>query len=170
MQSESARASSAAEALFRIDAPNSLPKTVKVIALDPPSEKAVAAIMLPEWSAANFLTASAFTGEPPRGDAFSMKGWLSDLAGRTKNLIEEIAAADLVVMVATAGADVPAAALIGDACRARSVMTIALVRATDQVADRLTSHTLAQVRPYALMVVAASAEDYIADMLTALRA
>ncbi len=208
MQSESARASSAAEALFRIDAPNSLPKIVKVVALDAASAAAITGIMRPEWNRANFLTASAFTGAPlarfqaewkpvsraenaptfadaarsdakpgstfaeraPAGDAFSMQGWLSDLAGRARNLIDEVATADLVVMIATAGDNVPAAALIGDACRARGVMTTALVRATDKVPDRMTSHTLAQVRPHAMMVVAASADDYIADMLTALRA
>ena len=32
-----------------------------------------------------------------------MQGWLSDLAGRTKDLIDEVESADLVVMVATAG-------------------------------------------------------------------
>ena len=41
MQSESARMSSAAEARFRIDAPNSLPRAVKIIALDAPSERVV---------------------------------------------------------------------------------------------------------------------------------
>ena len=41
MQSESARMSSAAEAKFRIDRPNSQPRAVKVIALDAPSERVV---------------------------------------------------------------------------------------------------------------------------------
>jgi hypothetical protein len=41
MDSESARMSSAAEAKFRIDKPNSQPRAVKVIALDGPSERIV---------------------------------------------------------------------------------------------------------------------------------
>jgi hypothetical protein len=41
MQSESARMSSAAEAKFRIDRPNSQPRAVKVIALDTQSERIV---------------------------------------------------------------------------------------------------------------------------------
>ena len=41
MQSESARMSSAAEAKFRIAAPNSRPRAVKVIALDAASERVV---------------------------------------------------------------------------------------------------------------------------------
>ena len=41
MLSESARMSSAAEARFRIDAANSRPRRVKIIALDRPSEALV---------------------------------------------------------------------------------------------------------------------------------
>ena len=40
---------------------------------------------------------------PTSGDGWSMKAWLSDLAGRTKDLIDEVATADLMVMVASAG-------------------------------------------------------------------
>ena len=39
MLSESARMTTAAEARFRIDDPNSKPRADKVIALDPPSER-----------------------------------------------------------------------------------------------------------------------------------
>ena len=56
-----------------------------------------------------------------------MSGWLSDLAGRTKNLIEEIDSADLVVMVATAGENAEAASIIGEACSLKRVMTTALI-------------------------------------------
>jgi hypothetical protein len=106
MESESARMSSAAEAKFRIAAPNSRPRAVKVIALDAPSEGVVKELARHSWQGATFLTASAFAtasaGTPAR-ERFSLGGWLNDLAGRTKNLVEEIAAADLVVMVASAG-------------------------------------------------------------------
>ena len=46
-------------------------------------------------------------------------GWLSDLAGRTKDLIDEVNSADLVVMVAAAGENAQAASLIGEACSLR---------------------------------------------------
>ena len=101
MQSESARMSSAAEARFRIDAPNSKPRSVKVIALDPPSERVVKDLARRTWNNAAFFTASTFGTTPRQGESFA--GWLSDLAGRTKNLIEEVENADLVVMVAAAG-------------------------------------------------------------------
>ena len=93
MLSESARMASAAEARFRINAPNSKPRNIKVIALDRPSEGLVKHLAQLHWNSASFFTASAFA--PPshaaegREDAgrFSMRGWLSDLAGRTKDLV-----------------------------------------------------------------------------------
>src|SRR5690242_57292 len=79
MQSESARMSSAAEAKFRIDRPNSRPRAVKVIALDAASERVVKDLAGGPWQNATFLTASAFSGAPRRGEKFSMGGWLNDL-------------------------------------------------------------------------------------------
>jgi hypothetical protein len=168
MQSESARMSSAAEARFRIDAPNSRPRSVKVIALDAPSERVVKDLAQRQWSRASFFTASAFGGTPRQGESFA--GWLSDLAGRTKDLIDEVNSADLVVMVAAAGENAQAASIIGEACSVRRVMTTALVLGGSAVSDEALSKTLSHLRPWALMLVIASAEDYIADMLTALRA
>jgi hypothetical protein len=49
-------------------------------------------------------------------------------------------------------------------------MTTALVLGGAGISDETLSKTLAQLRPWALMLVIASAEEYIADMLTALRA
>ena len=174
MQSESARMSSAAEAKFRIETPNSRPRAVKVIALDAPSERVVKELAREHWQGATFLTASAFAAASSAGAAspepFSLGGWLNDLAGRTKNLVEEIAAADLVVMVASAGENAGAAAIIGEACNLRHVMTTALVLGTASSSDDELSKMLAQLRPHAMMLVISSADEYIRDMLTALRA
>ena len=168
MQSESARMSSAAEARYRIDAPNTKPRSVKVIALDTPSERVIKELSQRQWNRASFFTASAFGGTPKQGESFS--GWLSDLAGRTKNLIEEVNSADLVVMVAAAGESAQAASIIGEACSVKRVMTTALVLGGPAISDEALSKTLSHLRPWALMLVIASAEDNIADMLTALRA
>ena len=168
MQSESARMSSAAEAKFRIDAPNSRPRSVKVIALDHPSDRVVKDLAEHKWNNASFFSASAFGSTPRQGESFS--GWLSDLAGRTKNLIEEVNGADLVVMIAAAGESGEAASVIGEACSVKRVMTTALVLGGPQVSDEALSKTLSHLRPWSLMLVIASAEEYIADMLTALRA
>ncbi len=169
MLSESAKMSTAAEARFRIDAPNSKPRHVKVIALDPTSEALVKHLAQRRWNNASFFTASAFAGAPP-GRGFSMQGWLSDLAGRTKDLIDEVDSADLVVMVATAGENAQAAALIGEACSLKRVNTTGLILGGASATDEMLSKTLSQLRPWSLMLVIAIGEDYIEDMLVALRA
>ena len=169
MLTESARMSTAAEARFRIDAPNSKPRHIKVIALDAGSEALVKRLAERRWNNASFFTASAFAGAPPeRG--FSMQGWLSDLAGRTKDLVDEVNGADLVVMVATAGENAQAAALIGEACSLRRVNTTGLILGGTSATDDMLSKTLSQLRPWSLMLVIANGEDYIEDMLIALRA
>jgi hypothetical protein len=170
MQSESARMTTRAEARYRVEAPNSQPRTVKVIALDAASEPVVKRLAQLPWSRASFLTASAFAGAPARSETFSMAGWLSDLAGRTKNLLDEIASADLIVMIATAGQDAKVGSLIGEACNAHRVMTTGLVLGTAAATDEQLSKTLGQLRPHSIMLVAGGDEDYIENMLIALRA
>jgi hypothetical protein len=172
--SESARMASAAEARFRIDAQNAKAKRVKVIALDRPSEAVVKQLARKPWNGAAFFTASAFTasalaGAPPAG-SFSVQGWLSDLAGRTKDLIDVVDTADLVVMVATAGENAQAAALIGEACSLKRITTTGLILGGASASDETLSKTLSQMRPWSLMLVISSAVDYIEDMLIALRA
>src|SRR5262249_41044935 len=155
MPSESARASSAAESRFRIDAPNARPRTVKVVALDRPSEALVARLAQERWNGASFLTASAFSAAPQADGRFSMNAWLSELSGRTRQLLDEIGSADQVVMIACAGEDVPVAAIIGEACCLKRVTTTALIIGSSSASDQALSRPLAQVRPWALMLVVA---------------
>jgi len=170
MESESARMSSAAEARFRIDYPNSQPRAVKVVALDEASERVVKRVAERAWQRATFFTALKFDGAPRTGEGWSIKGWLSDLAGRTKALMEEVATADLVVMVSSAGTCAQAAAVIGEACAVRKVMTTALIIGSEERSDEELSKTLATLRPHASMLVIASGDEYIEEMLAALRA
>src|SRR5262249_11601766 len=160
MQSESARMSSAAEAKFRIESPNSRPRAVKVIALDAASERQVNQLARHSWQGATFLTASAFAGAASGSapERFSLGGWLNDLAGRTKNLVEEIASADLVVMVASAGENAGAAAIIGEACNLRHVMTTALILGTGSSTDQALSKMLTQLLPHAILPVIPSTD------------
>jgi len=168
MDSESARMSSAAEARFRVDYPNSKPRSVKVVALDAGSERVVKRLAQRSWQRATFFTSIKCEGAPRTGERWS--AWLSDLAGRTKALIEEVSGADLVVMVSSAGTSAQAAAVIGEACSARKVMTMALIIGGEQQSNQELSKTLATLRPYASMLVIASNDEYIEEMLSALRA
>jgi hypothetical protein len=165
MPSESAKMSTAAEAKFRINAPNSQPRAVKVIALDKGSEAVAKRLAAGQWNRASFFGGSAFRKGQTVDDA-----WLADLAGKPTTLAAELANADLVVLIATAGENADAAAVIGDACKAKRVVTSALIVGSEQRSDAALAQTLARLRPNALMVVIAADDDYIADMLTALRA
>ena len=148
MLTESARMSSATEARFRVQAPNSLPRIVKIVALDDAGEPVVRRLAAASWNQASFHSAAAFT----------------------RNTKEEVAGADLVVMVAGPGGRANTAADIGAACSARRVMTTALIVGASSATDDELAKTLAQLRPWSLMVVIANTDDYIQDMLTALRA
>jgi hypothetical protein len=170
MPSESTRASSAAESRFRIDAPNSRPRVLKVVALDQPSQALAERLAQDRWNGAVFLTASAFSAEAKADGPPSLQTWLSDLSGRTRHLLQEIDGADQVVMIAAAGESVAAAGIIGEACSVKRVATTALVTGGDSASDQALSCTLARLRPWAMMVVVAGSDAYVADMLRALRA
>jgi hypothetical protein len=149
---------SAAEARFRIQEASSYFPTVKVIALDTPSERIIRRVAMGTWEHTTFLTAATLSDE------------LSDLAGRPRNLTDEVDAADLVVMVATPGGRAHGAPIIGEACSLRRVMTTGLVVGGTSAPEAALSKTLLQLRPWSLMVVIADPEDYIDNMLVALRA
>ena len=83
--------------------------------------------------------------------------------------LEDVAEADFVVMVAAAGDDAGAAAAIGEACSRRRIATAAMVVRLASTPDEMLSKTLAQVRPWSLMVVVAGDESYLDDLLTSFR-
>jgi hypothetical protein len=84
-------------------------------------------------------------------------------------LVKEVPAADLVVMVTSAGGDAQRATTIGEACSLARVMTTTLVVRAASASDDALSKTLAQVRPWSLMVVIASDETYVEDILRSFR-
>ncbi|MSO82963.1 MAG: hypothetical protein EXQ53_06670 [Acidobacteria bacterium] len=84
-------------------------------------------------------------------------------------LVDEVPTADLVVMVASAGADAHAAAIIGEACSRRRVPTATCVVRPASATDEALSKTLAQIRPWSLMVVIASDDHYVEDILRSFR-
>ena len=79
------------------------------------------------------------------------------------------AGADFVVMVTSAGADARAAATIGEACSRRRITTATVVVRGASATDEMLSKTLAQVRPWSLMVVVAGDESYLDDLLKSFR-
>ena len=85
------------------------------------------------------------------------------------SLVKGVPGIDLVVMVVHAGADAHAAAIIGQACSDARVMTTTIVVKANESSDAGLSNTLAQVRPWSLMVVVASDRAYVDDILGSFR-
>ena len=81
----------------------------------------------------------------------------------------ELAGADVVVMIAAAGDAPDAAAVIGNACFVRGIMTTGLIVASGDDRGQV-ERTVMALRPYAAMLVVSTSEEYIPEMLTALRA
>ena len=171
MVSESARATTAKEAAYRIDAPNSRARAAKLIALDEKSARVVE--LLAGAGHQRMVLASPLpietrgTGRGATVD--SLKEWLAGFAARIRTLIDELDPADLVVLVATAGEDAHLAGVIGDACRARGVPMTVLVIDAETASEDALSASLRSLRPYASMLVVARGHDYVDDMLAALR-
>jgi hypothetical protein len=143
---ESARMSSAAEARFRIEVPQPTARAITVIPLDPGSERLVATLAERVWSGVTFRPSST-----------------------TADQLRDVLATDLVVMVATAGTDAGSAAIIGEACSRQRIPTATCVIRGASASDAALSRTLAQVRPWSLMVVIAGDHDYVEDFLRSFR-
>lgn len=165
--SESARMTTAEEARFRINAPNSKSRNIRVVALDQPAEATVRRLSGNDWKSASFYSAARYNDDAKNLDK---NAWFCTISGEAKDAEAEIASADLVVMIGSVGQQEDAARKLSEICRARNVMTTALVIGDESKTDAALSQTLAQLRPYALMLVIAGAEDYVEDMLSALRA
>jgi hypothetical protein len=164
--SESARVTSAAELRFRVQAPNSLPRATTIISLDGQSGAFIRRLAESPWNHATFLEAPA---DDPPGDAPASDGWVTDLAGHRRRIQDEVNQSDQVIMMAFAGGAAGGAAAIGRACSLRRVTTTAFILGTHGVSDRDLARTLARLRPWSLMVVIAASDDYVTDMMTALR-
>lgn len=158
-----ARAASASEARYRVDYPNSTERASRVIALDDRAAAILQAVAARPWRGARFLTFEA----PRNGDGDGgADAQLRSLDGDPSLLSEELEGADVAVMVATDDAGAEAASIIGRASFRRRIMTAGLVvRGRDEPNDAVNV-----LRPYASVLVVSPDEQYIADVLTALRA
>ena len=138
-----ARAATAAEARFRIDKPIG-GRSALVVALDDGAAEVVDRVAARPWQGARFLHAD-------------------DAASR---LEDELADADVAIMIATADADAEVAADIGRACAERGIMTAGLILGPRPEVGTAVS----ALRPYARNLMVTDDEDDVAEVLTALRA
>ncbi len=152
-----AMAASAEEARFRIDAPIRGREGARVIALDQAANEVVRRVAGQPWHAARFFTLPAHSGN---GNGSLT---LCTLDGVSSGLAEQLAAADVVVMIATGAGDAHAAAAIGNACAVRGIMTAGLIIGDGREA-------LGALRPYARVLMVTHDETDVTEVLTALRA
>ena len=146
MLSESARMSSAAEARFRLQSQPPTTRAIAVASLDPVSDPLVTRLASSGWQGVTFFRATEALRD-----------------------VHALAGADLVVMLAATGTDAHAAALIGQACSDRRVPTATFVLRTSEATEATVSRTLGQVRPWSLMVLVASDEAFVEDVLRSFR-
>ncbi len=167
MLSESQRMTTAREAAFRVQAPNSRPRSSTIIALDAKSEAVMRRVADGPWIGSRFLTLVAARPVSAGLQSLQVDVTLADEAGAHLDLAAAMAATDVVIMVVSAGEAAGAAAVIGNACHVRGIMTTGIILA-EPGADPAV--TLRDLRPYAAMLVVAQGEDYVPAMLQALRA
>ncbi|MGH8968352.1 MAG: 3-methyl-2-oxobutanoate hydroxymethyltransferase [Actinomycetes bacterium] len=161
-----ARASTAAESRFRINAPIASSRATRVVALDEGAEPVVRRVAAQEWASARFFTCTS-----PAASAES-NGGLGDVVlrstadGEESRLSEQLTDADVAVMVATANDGAATASAIGDACTLRGIMTAGLVLADGYD----TNAAVAALRPHARVLIVTHDERDVSEVLTALRA
>ncbi|HEX5937796.1 MAG TPA: 3-methyl-2-oxobutanoate hydroxymethyltransferase [Actinomycetota bacterium] len=162
-----ARAATAAEAGFRVDYPNSTERASRIIAVDDGAAAILEPVADRSWRGARFLTfEAARDGDGDGNGDGGLDAHLRSFDGDPSLLSDELDGADVAVMVATGDAGAEAASIIGRASFRRRIMTAGLV-----VHGRDGSNDAVNVlRPYASVLVVSPDEQYIADVLTALRA
>lgn len=159
LPSSCARAASAAALRHRIDRPIAPARAPRVIALDPGAADVVRRTAEGEWANARFSVCAAMAGGAPGT-------LLRGVDGSTATLADELASADVVVMVATGDSGAGCAHTIGKACWERSIMTAGVVLGDDGPAGA----AVAALRPHARVLLPTADEGDVVDLLTALRA
>jgi hypothetical protein len=152
--SSCALAATAAEARFRIDAPEFTRRSSRVIALDERSAALVKDLGARSWGGGHFLV---FESAVPDDALLRHAG-----AGGTALLSEELEGADTI---ASAGANAEAASIIGDAAAARSIMSAGLVLPDAAAAGDVVS----ALRPNAMVLVVLKDTGDVPEVLSALR-
>jgi hypothetical protein len=162
LASSCARAATAAEARFRIDYPDRSRRDSRVIALDERTAGLIQSLAASadRWRGGHFL---AFSSVVPAGDDARLR----TPDGAEVLLSQELDHADVVVMLAGPTGDIgasAAAAVIGDACAARFIMSAGLVLPGGPV-----DAVIAALRPNAMVLVILQESDDVAEVLSALR-
>lgn len=159
-----ALATTASEARYRIDAPIAGRRGARVVALDDASATVLRRVARLEWNGARFFTLRSEAAPEARDGNADIALHRTD--GSDTRLQDELADADVAVMVTGPGGHAPAALAIGHACARRGIMTAGMVLGLrDEVHD-----AVAALRPHARVLVVTTDDEDVTELLTALRA
>jgi hypothetical protein len=157
-----ARATTAAEARYRIDVPIAPSRATRIVALDAGAMGIVERVSTMPWANARFLVC---TTSPSGRDDGVAEPELRGVDGTPTDLGAELEGVDVAVMVATSDAGADAASLIGAACTVRGIMTAGLV--LGERGDE--KKAVAALRPHARFILVTNDEQDVPEVLTALR-
>jgi hypothetical protein len=171
MASQSETATSATQARYRINEPNSKTRSTLVLALDGSSLSKLANVVGHGWGNARFRGVGALTDgrTPGTPEQIAKRVGLISLEGAETDLLDELRDTDVVIMVAQSGGGAEAAEAVGRACFAKHIMTAGFVFETAGDRDAL-ELTLSQMRPFVISLVVGFDDESLVDVLTALRA
>lgn len=196
LPSSCARAATAEEARYRIDAPIG-DRSARVVALDDGAATLIRRLAHRPWHGARFYTLVAERSpldrhaggrgdsaiesaiEPvaapgpdggvpgvPQMDMPQMDMPLHRTSGGTAALIAELVDADVVLMVATGRGSPEAASIIGAACAQRGIMTAGVVLGEYYQV----ADTITALRPHARVLLVSHDNDDVGELLSAIRA
>ena len=159
-----ARAATATEARFRINAPDPAPRATRVVALDPGAAALIRRAAQRHWQGAVF-----FTYEPGSsrldGDGRPPEIVLRAPDGSQARLGEALDGADMTVMVATAEDGAAAASVLGEICGHMGIQTTGLVFGEGRAAK-----VVSILRRHVRVLLVSGDEDDAPELLTAQRA
>lgn len=158
-----AHAATSREAAFRIQKPVDTHRAARIIALDESATDVTSGLAEHHWQGARFLTchgATEVSGNGSRPDPV-----LLTADGAEVRLSEALVDADVVVMIATGDDGAEIAAVIGETCDERRIMTAGLVIDT----ERRSRAAASALRPYAQVLLVSDDASDLVDLLSALR-
>lgn len=158
-------AATAAEAKFRIDGKPQAARAVSVVALDRRAAGVIQPLVDRPWLGARFLTLDdSAQAVPAQNGTRSADLVIRRHGGAQVRLSETLQETDFLLMIATADAGAAAAAVIGNACALRGIMTAAIVLGSE------TKDAVSAVRPYARVLLVTKDEQDIAELMSAVGA
>ncbi len=161
--SSCARAASATEAGYRIDAPIAPARAARIVALDGGAAAVARRVQSESWVNAHFFVCEGVASADPSTSGLLLR---TLDGGVPATLDDELDSADVVVMIATEDGGADCAHAIGKACWERSIQTAGLVLGDGTAA----SAAVAALRPHARVLLPSADETDVVELLTALRA